>query len=161
MIVPVMLIACFVFLIGVAAYEARRANSPIGDRHRRRIARRLYAKVFRECYPYGWVGTTLCVAPSVGALVLLSFFTRGGSVGWSIVVSVLNMGAGIAPVVIAHRGMADVSAFLEQVRADDCRICLGCLYPLKHLGDQGRCPECGQAFSHAELVEGWYDVMRL
>lgn len=43
----------------------------------------------------------------------------------------------------------------REVEAAAFQLCLGCRYPLKGLGDIGRCPECGRLFSTAELREGW------
>jgi uncharacterized paraquat-inducible protein A len=47
------------------------------------------------------------------------------------------------------------SALLRQAAAWGGRMCPRCHYPLKDLGENGTCPECGETFRVEDLVRTW------
>ncbi len=47
---------------------------------------------------------------------------------------------------------------MNEVSSRQCRLCLRCRYALTDLPDEGRCPECGEAFTLSGLKSGWERV---
>ncbi|MAB81867.1 MAG: hypothetical protein CMJ24_11830 [Phycisphaerae bacterium] len=61
---------------------------------------------------------------------------------------------------LAMFGGIAVSVFLlrrwrRRVSRYDWLLCTGCAYPIQHCPPEGRCPECGRAYTHDSTRWGW------
>lgn len=52
------------------------------------------------------------------------------------------------------------NALLKELLAKDYKICPVCHYELKHLPNNGQCPECGQRYDRRWLADVWNHIIR-
>jgi hypothetical protein len=157
-------IAALVLLVAWAVsrpYREDRLRVP--DRARRRLARARKRRLARKQWPItGRLGVMIAAQLAFFVSHVADDHTSGrvqlmARVCFVVAASILVVSA-VLVVYTVHRIEGRLACFLDEAERDEYRICLECYYPLRGLGDAGRCPECGASFTHGQLVQDWGDM---
>ncbi len=144
------------FAIGALFYRsARTEKQVIPDPERREVARirkaRLVKITCRWRGPYG-----IFAAVSLGSLGLVAICVPSLSpLRPTECLIILSFVCVALDSLIVRRQFRALMARVEQQQG---QVCFNCLYSLEGHGDSGRYPECGQEFTHDELVRVWSEI---